>query len=146
MIIQLYKNTSDRNVVSKDITLTYECEGTLKDATSITDPVITLAGINSMITDINYLYIPEFKRYYYVIDLVSVKNDLWSLSCKVDVLMSFKDTIYNQTCVVDRQEYDYNTMLSDNRLRVQANPYLITRKFPKGFTGDYNYALVLAGN
>lgn len=146
MIIRLYKNTSDSNVVSKTISQVYECEGTLKEATSITEPVITLSGINSIITEFNYVYIPEFNRYYYVTDMVSIKNNLWAVSCKVDVLMSYKDIIYKQTAVVDRQEYNYNTMLSDNRLRVQANPYLITRKFPKGFTGDYNYALVLAGN
>ena len=38
----------------------------------------------------NYLWIPQFDRYYFIDDITSVTNTLWRIDCSVDVLMSFK--------------------------------------------------------
>lgn len=67
----------------------------------------------------NYVFIPEFSRYYFVDDIISLGNNFWSISLSVDVLMSFKKYIYNLNCWVDRNEYEFDTALPDNSLPIK---------------------------
>lgn len=52
----------------------------------------------------NYLYCDTFGRYYFITDAQLLNNGMVQLQCKVDVLYSFKDAIYNLYTVVARQE------------------------------------------
>lgn len=70
--------------------------------------------------DCNYAYIPAFKRYYYITNIVSESNSLWRLYMEVDVLMSFKDKIFNTKAFIGRNEYKYNVFLPDNKLPVKV--------------------------
>lgn len=146
MNIKLYTNKSDVNYVDKDITELATLTGYLKEATSVTDPVILLDSIDSYVASTNYIYISELNRYYFVNDITSINNGLWELSCHVDVLMSFRDTIRQQTCIVSRQENVTNMYLSDPRLKVQADPYVQQLYFPNGFNSSWSYCLVVMGN
>lgn len=53
------------------------------------DPVLTFEIPMANIVDVNYLYIEDFKRYYYITHLRSIRTGLVEVSCHVDVLMSF---------------------------------------------------------
>ena len=64
MNISLYKNSSDSRCINKKITLVSSMTGNLKNESSIINPTILIETDN---IDFNYLYIQEFKRYYYVI-------------------------------------------------------------------------------
>lgn len=71
-----------------------------------------------VLTDIllqaNYCYIPDFKRYYFIKDIISVGKYLWRINMTTDSLMSYKDEILNLSCFVGRNEYEYNTMIKDD--------------------------------
>lgn len=69
----------------------------------------------------NYAYIPDFNRYYFVTDIVSVRSGLWLFKLKCDVLMSFKDDIYDLECIVARNETTYNLMLSDSKMKFERS-------------------------
>lgn len=69
----------------------------------------------------NYAYIPDFNRYYFVVDIVSVRSGLWLFKLKCDVLMSFKDDIYDLECIVARNETTYNLMLSDSKMKFERS-------------------------
>lgn len=117
MEIRLIKYAQENNRVDKD---TYfgtikVLQGTMRTPTSILYPIIQIAEDSSII-DYNYCYISEFKRYYFVTDIVSTRNGLWEISLSVDVLMSFKTDILKQTCIVSRNEFEYNLMLEDKYL------------------------------
>lgn len=43
----------------------------------------------------NYVYIPDFGRYYFVTDIEIKNNGLFRISLKEDVLMSYKDILTN---------------------------------------------------
>lgn len=43
----------------------------------------------------NYVYIPDFGRYYFVTDIEIKNNGLFRISLKEDVLMSYKDVLTN---------------------------------------------------
>ena len=135
------KNRVDKTSFLK---LIKSLDGTFRQSTSIVNPVVmveidysTLNQSNIEIVDdygydvdensdevvfdsqfsflgINYAYIPELKRYYFITDIVAVNNTLWELTMHCDVLMSFKDEIYNVDGYVSRNEFSYNKDLVDN--------------------------------
>ena len=72
----------------------------------------------------NYVYIPVFNRYYFVDNIVSVRNRLWRISMSVDVLMSFKEQILKQYGFVKRNEFSYNQNLVDDKVPTQNNPII----------------------
>lgn len=62
-------------------------------------------------------------RYYFVDDIVSVRNGLWELSCSVDVLSTYKANILNTNAFV---LYDTlpNTEIVDTRLSTGTSVYV----------------------
>lgn len=145
MKISLYVNHSDAKVVNKSISLLTSYDSYLLDASSIQNPIVRLETSQEIIRRCNYVYIEEFGRYYYVTDVTVDNTNLYTLTLRCDVLMSFKSSIYNQTALISRQEYHYNTMLYDAEIKQNTKPYIITKKFSGGFTNTYTYVLVLAG-
>lgn len=122
MNIKLYSSNSDINRVDKTsfIVLKKSLEGTLKEETSVINPSIVVTS-DSSILNANYAYIELFKRYYFITNITSIRNDLWRIDLKCDVLMSFKDEITNIKCLVARNENNYNSLLSDKKVVVQKN-------------------------
>lgn len=147
MTVNLYTNISANNVVDKNITLIDTVDVVLKDNTDIVDPVLLLNdSVEDYGSNINYIYIPQFNRYYYILGITSMRYDLLEISCHCDVLMSFKDTIREQSGIIARQENNFNKYLKDNRIKVNAKPYVYQTKFPNAFSSGYSYVLSVLGN
>ena len=143
MTIQLYKNISTAERVNKSITAVGSAlTGTIKEESSIIDPVITIAAQN--LPDANYLYIAEFKRYYYINNIVCDYDGMFQIEAHVDVLMSNASTIRQQRAIVAKQQNRYNLYLNDPDYRTYSDPWVITREFPSGFS-DPCYLLTLRG-
>src|SRR5574344_136883 len=94
MDILLYTNNSDRNVLNKDIVLQAQlvCYAN-KENIDILSPVIFLSYIDIKALNINYCYIKELNRYYYINSFSYENNHLIKLSLQTDVLMTFKTNI-----------------------------------------------------
>lgn len=142
--IVLYKNNSEDIKLDKDITQVKSMSGDLKNETSIINPTIRFIGSVEDIADCNYMYISAFKRYYYIRDIKSIRNNIYEITAHVDVLMSYKDQIRNCTGIVARNENDYNLYLDDGVFKCYSNPMIQTFNFPNGF-GDFNFILAVAG-
>lgn len=158
-----YSMTSAANVVNKKISEIVTMEGVFKRPTSIIDPVITVVCDNADVwrKGFNYLYIQEFKRYYYVTNIIAVQGNydatppeaggnpvqLWEIHTHVDVLMSFQDEIKAQSAIVARQEATYNLMLDDGVFMCYQNPKIQTKLFsnPAPFETQ-EFVLVVAGS
>lgn len=145
MHITLYTNSSERINLTKNLTQLIALEGTLREETSILDPVILLSGIDSYLSTMNYLYIQEFGRYYFINAIKSVRNGLWEISCHVDVLYTYQTSILEQSAIIARQENNYNLLLNDGMFRTTQKPRIATYNFPSGFT-DFDYVIALAGD
>lgn len=147
MTIELYVTVSDTNRVDKSIVHVSTLVGTLRESTSILDPVITIES--PTIGNVNYMYIEEFGRYYYILDIVSVRNGVWALSCHVDVLMSWKTEIRGLGCVIARQENVNsfgNLYLDDDRFLVTSKRKFSLITFPHRMTtGSDSFVLTVAG-
>lgn len=106
MKIYLYNMSDELNVINKKLSSQLELDCTLRDSCNVLDPSIfirkTDADGGSAIPTYNYAYIPEFNRYYFISDITSVNNQLWRIDMHVDVLMSYKDSIYNTKAIVER--------------------------------------------
>ena len=143
--IVLQRNNSEMNCVSKSVDDLFTVSGVLKEGTSIIDPVIKIECDLSAVTGCNYLSIPDFGRSYFINNISSIRNGLVELSCHVDVLSSFADSIKSNTAIIKRQENKWNLYLNDGTFKVYQNPNVLTKAFPSGFTAQ-EFVLAVAGS
>lgn len=144
MTITLYHNNSDKRTVTKNLSNA----GALQDAviiddTSILQPRLKVRDNGIIMTQYNYCYIADFKRYYYITDII-VSNGYIYIDCKVDVLMSYKDEIRALTGVIKRQQNLCNYYLDDEKYRSYEYSRIQTKLFPNGFT-SFNFVLAIGG-
>ena len=142
--IVLMTNNSEKNKVTKKTTSVSTINGTLKQATSIIDPVLLIEGDLSSLAKVNYVSIPSFNRYYFVTNIRSDRNSLIEISCHVDVLMSFASEIKKNNAIIRRQEKNWNLYLNDGVFKTYQNPEVLTKAFPSGFSTQ-EFVLALAG-
>lgn len=145
MNLILYNNHSENNNLNKNIAKIVELTGYLREQTSLINPQIMIefhpdqfdgyvkddnqvyviyngiritwdTFINNYVLSANYVYIPDFNRYYFINDITSVRQNLWRLSLHVDVLMSYKKEISNTNAFVSRNEFDYDPDIYDREL------------------------------
>lgn len=144
MQIKFYKNSSEKNKIGKSLSSELTLNGNLRDECSITSPSI-LVEANSLV-DYNYCYIPEFKRYYFISDITSVRNNLWRVSLKCDVLESFKKDILNLRCIVDKQQnQSYSNNIDDGSYINRADSFVEIANYQNGFNSSGEFILITAG-
>ncbi len=143
--IQLMRSTSPTNKLDKSISTIMTISGTLKDNTSIIDPVIRIQCNLSDVKKCNYMYISAFGRYYFVNDIRSVTNNIVEFTCHVDVLTTYAAEIRSNQAITRRQENNWNLYLNDGTFRVYQNSKVVTKDFPTGFN-DMRFVLALAGD
>lgn len=144
MNIILYNNMSERIAVNKTLDNEVTLTGTLRDETDIRKPtiLITYAGI----LDRNYAYIPEFGRYYYIDDIVSVRTGIWRVSMVCDVLMSFKGDILASPAIIDHTEETNITEYMDSPIwQTLVKTKTDILNFPNGLLETGEYILITAG-
>lgn len=137
---------SPKNAVDKTITAvagTYP--GTLKEATSIIDPVFIIQCDLDDCYYANYLEVPQFGRKYFIKNIRSVGAQLVEFSCHVDVLASFKNFFIANPAIIKRNENANNILLNDGYFKVYQNPHIVMYEFPNGFT-EHEFILAMAGS
>lgn len=143
--IVLMTNTSPKNYLDKNTTTVATVTGVLRDESNIVNPSF-LVEMGTAPASVNYLYVADFGRYYFVNDVTSVRNGLWRFDCTSDPLTSFKSQIRGCTGILRRAQSPsaYNVMLDDGSFRAYNDPVVITKEFPNGFT-TREYVLAVAG-
>ena len=143
MQLTMYCNKSDNNTINKELVQQgTDISGVWKENTSMLYPVVIIDKID--VTNINYTYITDFGRYYYITDIKALTGGRVALYCAVDVLETWKSYILAQQAIISRQENKYNLFLNDEVFRSYQNPILQTLEFPNGFTKQ-EFVLVVAG-
>lgn len=141
--IVLMNNKEELNKISKNPTTVMTLSGTLREETDLVDPEINVV-YNGALTNVNYMYISTFNRYYFITKIESVRNGVWRIHAHCDVLKTYSEGILGTECVVARNESNYNIMLNDSMFKVQTNPRIQLANFPNKFTGE-SYVLVMNG-
>lgn len=138
--IKLYNCSADNRVVDKtnNLQLVFdERNCVLKKGTSIMD--ITLEFIISDMADVasvNYVFIPSLNTYYFVSDIDFVAGNKCVLSCKTDVLMTYKNIIKGMYGHVVRSESHGNGWLNDSEYPISAKNKVISKNFPNALEDD----------
>lgn len=114
MIVKVYNNKSNKNVVNKKIEEIQEITFEFKDDSDITNPILILQSYKSG----NFCYIPDLNRYYYIDKIELMNGGFYKLYLEIDVLMSYKDEIINADWysvngvnVTIPNEIDYNSLV-----------------------------------
>ena len=111
--IILYKTDSRNNVLAKGLTNELKLNGTLRENTVITAPVITVEISGAF--DYNYAYIADFGRYYFISKIEIQRDKLFRLELRVDVLMSNSTSILGSNAtVLYSQNYSNNSNIPDS--------------------------------
>jgi hypothetical protein len=123
MIITLYVNKDDNRKLNKILTSDYTISNvSVYSECSIVKPILKLRFFTE-ITNYNYVYIPDFNRYYFISDIVLSKGETAFLYLKCDVLMSNRNDILNTRQTIIRynditNDYVRNTVVTDTLLPV----------------------------
>ena len=145
MNVTFSKNNSDKRCLTKTLSNPLQVTGvSLYDSTSVTAPVLKVSGGPSKIATYNYVYIPDFNRYYYITDF-TVENGYILVSCKVDVLMSYATQIKACPCIAGRQEKKYNFYLNDNEFKTYQYTKQFVHSFNSPFTKQSEFILTVQG-
>lgn len=120
----------------------------LKEDTSVLRPVLILTTISDTpITGYNYMYIEEFRRYYFIDDIKSIRNNVWEISAHVDVLQTYRDKILSNSVILEGSE---NTGV--NKYLHDDNVFIVNCKhktdiinFPYGLLDSGQFILITAG-
>ena len=148
LTVTLYNNLSPVEKIGKDLQSGVSITGcTLKDSTSVMQPVIIVKSSNSGIPTYNYMYIAELQRYYFIDDITSVHNGIWEISGHVDVLETYKNDILGNSAIIENTEQVARNMYLYDRDVFQVNCKHKTDiiNFPSGLLDTGEFILITAG-
>ena len=145
MEIKLYKTSSPRKKLVKDLTDGITLVGTLRAQSSVMAPTFTVQ--DTAVVGYNYCYIPDFGRWYYINGIDALRSNLYELSLGIDVLMTYAKAIRSNAAIVDKVEnygaaYKYindGSFINTNRM----NQSIIN--FANGFNDNGEFILITAG-
>ena len=150
------KCLSDMDVIGKkwDEEDILTIEGKLMFEQSFLSPKFIIEG--TIISEYNYCYIPDFKRFYYITEQIARTGALTEIHMQVDSLQSWKTEILAADAVIERSAKDGNVNMyfSDNMYWTQANKEVKTVPFTTALDGgdelvfeipEDNYILTIAG-
>lgn len=155
MRLVLYRNSAEHNRVDKInyLSKVLEVSGFLRESTSIINPQILIeinysyGGVvddnNNIVDNViyfnesnilkaNYVYIPDFNRYYFINDITSIRTGLWRMSLHCDVLMSYNRLIKDTKAYILRNEFTYDKMVKDEMLSYYYDKDVTEVTLPKG--------------
>ena len=145
MEITLYKTSDENNKIDKTLSSGFSMTGSLRNESNVIRPSILIEIQNP--TSYNYMYIPDFGRYYFIKEMTSVRTNLWRLDCEVDVLKSYADKIKTLTVIIDKNK-DYsktNQYLNDGSFVIENKNTIEIKNFSNGFNDESSYVLITAG-
>lgn len=145
MEIKLYKTSSPRKKLVKELTDGITLVGTLRAQSSVMSPTFTVQ--DTAVVGYNYCYIPDFGRWYYINGIDALRSNLYELSLGIDVLMTYAAQIRNNYAIVDKVEslgtaYNYindGSWVNTNRMKQSII------NFATGFNDNGEFILITAG-
>lgn len=143
MNVKLYINESNNNVLNKKITLISEDNILLKDNVDVYKPIIKIK--KPLLNNCNYVYIEDFKRYYYITNKKSINTEVMELSLKCDVLMSFKNDILNSKGLIIKSENLINDYINSDIYVNDVREKTRVINFKNGFNDTPEFILITAG-
>lgn len=122
---------------------TYNINVIYKDDETKDTPTLEMTYSAALI-HANYAYCVDTGYYFYLSEPTLAAQRLF-FNCEVDLLMTYKDDILKLGCIIDRQEYEFNAYLVDDKAPILNRRVVNTLKFPVGFSNNDSYILATTG-
>lgn len=134
--------TDENNKVDKNMVSIYNTTISVKDDMSVINPVFYVTSPNDL-NNANYMQL--MNRFYYIVDKEVLPGNLWKLTGREDVLMTFNRQIKAQTAIISRNSNQYNLYLQDSAFKIYSYKNTRTLKFSTGFSKNLNFVLTTVG-
>lgn len=103
MEIRLYYTRNANNTINKVLENERVFQINFKDIADEINPTVKIKHNEKL--KVNYAYIPDFERYYFITNIEVYPTAINTLSLEVDVLESFKEDILESNATVSRSKY-----------------------------------------
>lgn len=144
MEIKLYITEDSDTVMNKDLTLITTFDIQMRDTQNVSAPILILGEIAGVdIKTVNYAYIDEFKRYYFIRTITVGQNNIHTLAMECDVIETYKEDILNSSAQINRgvKKGDYGDIGTSIEVRREVDIF----KSDKGFVGKNSIILSTIG-
>lgn len=141
MTVDFYNMKLKKNELNKVLNTPIVKACSVKDGITLEDPVLYL-GYDATLLTYNYVYIPDFQRYYFVTGR-EIDGQTMYISLHVDVLTSFKNDILASTGTATRSNF-YNKNIPDKMVASLPGENIQYRTLSSAFSGE-TYVLILGG-
>lgn len=145
MEIKLYKTSSPRKKLVKELSDGITLVGTLRGQSSVMSPSLQIQDIS--VIGYNYCYIPDFGRYYYINEINALRTNLFELSLGIDVLMTYASEIRGNYAIVDKVEnfgVAFNYINDGSWINTNRTEQSVIN-FANGFNDNGEFILITAG-
>lgn len=144
MDISLYITGSEKNCLRKTLQNEISMTGALRGESSVINPSFMVELANP--SQYNYCFVPDFNRYYFIDDIVSVRTNLWRISCSIDVLMTYQAQILELEVVIDNNTSpDIETYMQGDMWQTTVKTKTDIINFPSGLLEQGEYILITSG-
>lgn len=144
MIIKLYTQTIPKNKMFRNLTNEITLTGNVKDTFDILNPIVQF-NYNANLKNVNYAYIPEYGRYYFVSPPIISGKTVY-LKMHVDVLFTYKAIIMKSPCIAIRSSNRGNLYFQDDYIQFEEGYRYNVSKFPYRFDAESGtYILCISG-
>lgn len=133
MEVNFYNNLSNENVINKDIKLITSKELIFRKNVNEKDPVLLVH--NSILNNVNYVEIPNFKRFYFIEHTENYNNQLSRVFLTTDLLMTYQNEILNADVIISATEQpSYSSNSLPTNLNLISDTYKSDTVLPLGTT------------
>ena len=144
MIIKLYTQTIPKNKMFRNLTNEITITGNVKDTFDILNPIVQF-NYNANLKSVNYAYIPEYGRYYFVSPPI-ISGKTAYLKMHVDVLFTYRNIIMKSPCIAIRSSNRGNLYFQDDYIQFEEGYRYNVSKFPYRFDAESGtYILCISG-
>lgn len=144
MIIKFYTQTIPKNKMFRNLTNEITVTGNVKDTFDILNPIVQF-NYNVNLKNVNYAYIPEYGRYYFVSPPIISGKTVY-LKMHVDVLFTYKAIIMKSPCIAIRSSNRGNLYFQDDYIQFEEGYRYNVSKFPYRFDVESGtYILCISG-
>lgn len=99
----------------------------LKNPCTMRNPVFALRGIPNF--NGNYVYVPMWKKYYYVDNIEFTNNDIVTLNCSIDVLATYRNEIFATNAYITRSSVKRDSSISDSFYVTKTGKHYLENNF-----------------
>ena len=136
MTVNFYNMKFKKNELNKVLNTPIVKTCSVKDGITLEDPVLYLE-YNTALLAYDYVYIPDFQRYYFVTGREIDGKTLY-ISLHVDVLMSFKNDIMSSVGTATRSNF-YNKNIPDKMVASLPGENIQYRTLSSAVNGWYYF-------